>query len=150
MLTHILITTYLLAVVWLFAIELPQALAASGGYRPVPPGWHAPRWWLPQAMCLHDGYRGARYDRLGNRVAGTGRRVGPGEGAWNAATGNGYEGGLQFLRSTWERAGGRTVGGRWASVATPREQLYRAFVIWKSHGGSWSEWGAMRVACGLS
>lgn len=74
-----------------------------------------------------------------------------GEGAWNAATNNGYEGGLQFTSETWTRAGGSIDSlGHWASVATPREQLYRAWVIWQSHHGSWSEWGVMRPACGLT
>jgi hypothetical protein len=134
-------------VLTLTLIVLTFALAAASeslaGYRPVPAGWHAPRPWLYQAWCLHDGMLRTSSGRILYRV-------GSGEGAWNAATGNGYEGGLQFLRSTWERAGGRTSSsGHWASVATPREQLYRAYVIWLSHGGSWSEWGSMRVACGL-
>lgn len=109
----------------------------------VPASWRAPRPWLYQAWCLHDGL----LRDIRGRVL---YRVGPGEGAWDAATGNGYEGGLQFLRSTWERAGGSAdAHGHWASVATPREQLYRAWIIWRSHGGSWSEWGDMRPACRL-
>lgn len=95
----------------------------------MPGDWHASPTWLSQAMCIHSR-----------------------EGAWNAATGNGYEGGMQFLRSTWERAGGVTVWvgktPHWASVASPREQLYRAWIIWGSHGGSWSEWGT-KGKCGL-
>ena len=86
---------------------------------PVPEGWHPTRPWLKQAMCLHAH-----------------------EGAWDAATGNGYEGGLQFLRSTWTSVGGPVKGdGSWASTATPREQLYRAWLVWVRDGESWHEWG---------
>lgn len=70
------------------------------------------------------------------------------EGAFNAATGNGYEGGFQFLRSTWLSVGGPTFGWHWASMASPKEQLYRAWLVWRRDGGSWSEWGTAR-ACGL-
>lgn len=139
---HTLILIYLAAAVWALVVAFAPAAAHAGGYRPVPPAWRAPRPWLYEAWCLHDG---VRRDAHGRELY----SVGPGEGAWNAATGNGYEGGLQFLLSTWLRAGGSSSSGHWASIASPREQLYRAFVIWRSHGGSWSEWGAMRVACGL-
>lgn len=92
----------------------------------MPRHWHAPSWWLREAVCIH------------------GR-----EGAWNDATGNGYEGGMQFLRLTWERVGGLSDRhGHWASVASPREQLYRAWLIYRQDGGSWREWGTAS-ACGL-
>lgn len=127
-----------LAVLFTLLACAPAALGA-----PVPKHWHAPRPWLYQAWCLHDGLLRTSTGRILYRV-------GSGEGSWTAATGNGYEGGLQFLLSTWKRAGGSVDRfGHWASVATPREQLYRAWIIWKSHGGSWSEWGVMRPACGL-
>ncbi len=80
------------------------------------------------------------------------------EGALNAATGNGYEGGWQFLKSTWTSVGGHVnpKTGHWASEASPREQLYRAYLVWdrdagKPHDGrgSWREWGTAR-ACGLT
>lgn len=99
-------------------------LARSGtSYTRVPTHWSArhstPAGWYDAALCIHSR-----------------------EGAWNAATGNGYEGGMQFLASTWLSAGGRLDGhGHWASVAAPREQLYRAFVVWRRDGGSWREWG---------
>lgn len=87
----------------------------------VPSSWHAPKWWLPQALCIH------RH-----------------EGAFNATTGNGYEGGFQFLPSTW-----RSVGGRGhAYAASPREQLYRAWLVYQRDGGSWREWGTARL-CNL-
>lgn len=92
----------------------------------MPHNWHAPTWWLPQAVCIHEH-----------------------EGAWPDATGNGYEGGMQFLRSTWQSAGGTVDrNGHWASTASIREQLYRAWIVYTRDGNSWREWGTHR-ACGL-
>jgi hypothetical protein len=91
-----------------------------------PGDWHPSAGWLDQALCLH--YH---------------------EGNWDAATGNGFEGGMQFLRSTWVSVGGPVDGnGRWASVVPVREQLYRAWLVWKRDGHSWREWGTAQ-ACGL-
>jgi len=87
----------------------------------VPHHWHAPRRWLPQALCIH------RH-----------------EGAWNANTGNGYYGGMQFLLGTWRSVGGVLRPDR----ATPREQLYRAWLVYRRDGGSWREWGTSG-ACNL-
>lgn len=61
-----------------------------------------------------------------------------------------YSGGMQFLRSTWERAGGTGHAYQWA----PREQLYRAWRIYRLYrtswrAGSWREWGTAGK-CGLS
>lgn len=104
-------------------------MARSGTYGPMPKHWSArlstPHGWYSQALCIHSR-----------------------EGAWNAATGNGYEGGMQFLRSTWLSVGGPTYGWHWASQATPKEQLYRSFLVWRRDGGSWSEWGT-RGLCGV-
>src|SRR5438093_1389539 len=91
------------------------------GSSPVPRRWHAPRVWLAQALCIH------HY-----------------EGAWNANTGNGYYGGMQFLFSTWASVGGRIRPDR----ASPREQLYRAYLVYRRDGGSWREWGTAG-RCGL-
>lgn len=91
----------------------------------MPRHWHArnhPRWFR-EALCIH------------------GR-----EGAWNANTGNGYYGGMQFLASTYRRVGGRRDGR--ADLDTPREQLYRAWLIYLQDGLSWREWGTAG-ACGL-
>jgi hypothetical protein len=66
------------------------------------------------------------------------------EGAWNANTGNGYYGGMQFLLSTWRSVGGRSR----PDLVSPAEQLYRAFLVWRRDGGSWREWGTARL-CGL-
>lgn len=97
----------------------------------MPSDWHAPRAWLVDAVCIHSH-----------------------EGAWNSigyvhgrAT---YGGGMQFLLSTYTRKG---VEGMASSLwdiahASPREQLYRAWLVWKQDGGSWHEWGTAG-ACGL-
>lgn len=90
-------------------------------FSPAPRHWHAPTWWLPQALCIHAH-----------------------EGAWNADTGNGYYGGMQFLLSTWQSVHG---SGR-PDLATPREQLYRAWLVYLRDGRSWREWGTAG-ACGL-
>lgn len=55
-----------------------------------------------------------------------------------------YSGGLQFTLSTWRRAGGTGHAFEWR----PREQVYRAYVIWRRNGGSWREWGTAG-RCGL-
>lgn len=98
--------------------------------RRVPDRWHAPAWWLQEAMCIHSH-----------------------EGAWPDATDNGYEGGLQFLASTYASVGGRVIyhgqaPWHWASLDPPREQLYRAWLVWSRDHGSWREWGTAG-ACGL-
>jgi hypothetical protein len=84
----------------------------------MPPHWSArlstPRGWFQQAVCIHEH-----------------------EGAWNDNTGNGYFGGMQFLLGTWKSVGGRGL----PSTASPREQLYRAYLVWRRDGGSWREWG---------
>ena len=105
------------------------AVTASAATRswPMPKTWRAKNYprWFSQAMCIH------RY-----------------EGSWPANTGNGYFGGMQFLESTWKRAGGyhhpafdHPGDWRYPFSVQPREQLYRARVIWRSNGGSWREWG---------
>jgi hypothetical protein len=99
----------------------------------MPHHWHAPSWWLRQAVCIHQH-----------------------EGAWNDNTGNSYFGGLQFLPSTWYRAGGAHSSAfdhpgeqtRYPFTTSPREQLYRAWIIWRRDGGSWREWGTAGK-CGL-
>lgn len=103
-------------------LVLPPLAGAS-----VPARWHAPAWWLRDALCVHQH-----------------------EAAWNndGVTWDGhpspYHGGLQFLLSTWSSVGG--VGD--PAFASPREQLYRAWLVWKRDGGSWREWGTAGD-CGL-
>lgn len=118
-----------------------------------------PTLFVEQALCIHSGWHYTARRRHGAPEyvlwhhgywrtwdVPNSERGGVGEGSWTASTGNGYFGGLQFLWSTWTRAGG--TGD--PSKASPAEQIYRAFVIWRSHGGSWSEWGDTRTACGLA
>ena len=108
-----------------YAIVIALIFCSSG--EAAPADWQPPAFWLQQAACVH-GH----------------------EGSWRAATGNGYEGGLQFLRSTWVSVGGSVASnGRWASVVSSREQLYRAWLVWRRDGGSWREWGTAG-ACGLT
>lgn len=128
------VIVFLAVVGWAVDTARAEATAArspvSSAAR-MPKRWHAPRWWLRQAVCIHSK-----------------------EGAWNAATGNGYEGGMQFLASTYQRVGGRVRYDRyghpwhWASLDSPREQLYRAWLVYRQDGSSWREWGTAR-ACGL-
>ena len=118
--------------------SVPQSSArVEHGYPswPMPAKWKSPVWWLKQALCIHrhesvDWYR-AGTDWRGNRSP--------------------YYGGMQFLIDTWRRSGGTGL----PSDASPREQLFRAYVIWDRHvgrmgdgRGNWSEWGTAR-ACGL-
>ncbi|HWT46091.1 MAG TPA: transglycosylase family protein [Vicinamibacterales bacterium] len=86
------------------------------------PRYSVPAWFVGAATCLHSH-----------------------EGAWNSNTGNGYYGGLQFLLSTWASVGGVTR----PDVASPQEQIYRAFLVWERDGGSFREWGTAGM-CGLA
>jgi len=81
-----------------------------------------PGWWLEQAACIRSH-----------------------EGAWTSATGNGYYGAYQFLLSTWQRVGGQG----YPHQASPAEQTYRAWLVWRQDGGSWREWGTAGM-CGLA
>ena len=105
----------------------PPAVAS-----PMPRHWHAPPWWLHQAVCIHQR-----------------------EGAWNDNTGNSYFGGMQFLQSTWRSVGGpyeeafnHPGDRRYPFAASPREQLYRAWLVYRRDGNSWREWGTA-PACGV-
>jgi len=77
--------------------------------------------WFRAAMCVHEH-----------------------EGAWNANTGNGYFGGMQFTLYTWRSVGGPSM----PHLVSPREQLYRAWLVWRRDGRSWHEWGTAGM-CGL-
>ena len=129
MTTTLVLLTLFLATTVAAATSYPTSRAALR--------WRAPAWWLAQAACIHRhesaglGWHLAYRDYLGRPSK--------------------YSGGLQFLRSTWERAGGTGHAYEWS----PREQRYRAFVIWdKQDGvlgnlrGDWSEWGTAGK-CGL-
>lgn len=110
----------MLAIIPAFLILLILALPARAQKAPWPP------WWAHEAACIrsHEGWP-------------------------TAATGNGYEGSYQFLRSTWQSVGGHVdAHGHWASVVPLPEQTYRAWLVWKRDGGSWFEWGTAGL-CGL-
>lgn len=114
-------------------------LAPTARSGTMPRHWHAPPWWLSQAVCIHSR-----------------------EGAWPDNTGNTYFGGLQFLESTWVAAGGSRYAAfdhpgdrRYPFTAPIREQLYRAWITWDRDAGrvgdgrgSWREWGTA-PACHL-
>ena len=76
------------------------------------------------------------------------------EGPWTANTGNGYFGGFQFSAQTWRRVGGAADGAfahpgdsAYPFAATAKEQLHRAWLLWRRDGGSWRSWGAVGAAC---
>lgn len=85
-----------------------------------PPQARPPAWWTRDALCIHSH-----------------------EAAWNANTGNGFYGGMQFLLSTWAAVGGRIR----PDLATPNEQLYRAWLLWRLEG--WHPWPNTARRCGL-
>ncbi len=119
-----------MALVTGLSFALTPAIAASGYPEHVPASWRAldrPAWFR-EALCIH------------------GR-----EGAWNDpdSGGGGNYGGLQIQRRTWASVGG--VGS--PDKATPREQLYRAWLITRRdrHDGlawSWREWPNTARVCG--
>jgi hypothetical protein len=90
--------------------------------------WKPDRDWLRGAFCVH------RHESVDWHRAYV---------DWRGSS-SPYSGGMQFLHSTWLRAGGTGHPHQWS----PREQLYRAFVIWKANGGSFREWGTA-ARCGL-
>ena len=117
-----------LAFVLIFLITIAAAGAESWPTSPAARAWHPLGWWLRQAFCIHN-HESTDWHRRWIDWAG---RPSP------------YAGGMQFLESTWRNAGGAGEPWQWS----PREQLYRAFVVWSRDGGSWSEWGTAG-ACGL-
>jgi hypothetical protein len=106
------------------AVELARA---GSGYGPMPKHWSArrstPVGWYAGALCIHAHESGNWH--IYNRP---------------------YANGFQFMLGTWISAGGRP--STWVS-ASPKEQLYRAFVVWKRDGASWREWPNTSRACGL-
>lgn len=82
-----------------------------------------PSWWVRAALCVHEH-----------------------EGSWYANTGNGFEGGMQFMNSTWRANGGLRYAAH-AHQATPHEQLHVAYVLWRRAG--WSPWPNTSRMCGL-
>jgi hypothetical protein len=68
------------------------------------------------------------------------------EGAWNADTGNGYYGGLQFDLGTWISNGGGRYAPR-ADLASPHNQLVVGYQTWQRRG--WHPWPNTAAMCGL-
>lgn len=91
--------------------------------RPATP-W--PAWWLPQAMCIH------RHEAID----------------WHEKSNVADRGGMQIAWGTWRAFGG--VGD--PADASPYEQLYRAWLIYR-HNGRWGTsagWPLTSIACGLT
>lgn len=100
-----------------------MVLLLAGSAWAVPRWWHAPAWWLPGALCVHSHESGNWH-------------------IYNPPYANGF----QFTLYTWQSVGGSA--SNWVS-ASPREQLYRAWLVWKRDGGSWREWPNTSRMCGL-
>jgi hypothetical protein len=119
-------------------IFLCLALPAAAGRWPTSPAalrWRPPAGWIGHAWCLH------RHESTDWHRAWVDWRGAPSR----------YAGGMQFLQSTWQRAGGRGEPWQWS----PREQLYRVYRIWDmadgvrgNRRGGFGEWGTAK-ACGL-
>ena len=109
------------------AVVAALALATSAGAQ----AWQPSASWLAQAQCVHVH-----------------------EGPWNANTGNGYFGGMQFAAQTWTRVHGSAQAAflhpgdpAFPFTASPREQLHRAWIVWLQDGRSWRSWGAAGAVC---
>ncbi len=130
-----------------------------------------PAWFYPQALCVHSGWhwrpaRTAREARLAGYVFGRAAFVrsrdvpdsipgGSGEAAWHTV--NAYGGGMQMTLGTYNRAAALSHGrlpvarGNADIAALPAAaQIYAAYLIVESDGGSWSEWPLTGRACGLA
>jgi hypothetical protein len=133
--------------------------------RPPSRRWLVPARFYPQALCVHSGWHYRRaWSRRDKRRAGY--RFGPfwfirtwdvpdsitggsGEGGWDAVSST-YGGGMQFMLSTWHRAGGRGYSAAAIAAASPAEQIYRSYrIVHGQDGGSWGEWPNTSRACGL-
>jgi hypothetical protein len=108
-----------------FVVSVATATAAL-----TPPS-QPPTGWLAQAMCVHHH-----------------------EGPWTANTGNGYFGGMQFRAATWLAVNGPKQAAfahpgdsTYPFVASPKQQLRVAWLVWSRDGGSWRSWGAVGAAC---
>jgi len=112
----------LLAFVLGWAGDRCAAVAGSAAAYPVYPAS-----WLRQARCIH------HFEVYGHE----GRAD-----EWTVVGGG--SGGFQFTQRTWESVGGRGS----PSGASPAEQTYRAYLVWKRDGGSWREWRT-HALCGV-
>jgi resuscitation-promoting factor RpfA len=67
-------------------------------------------------------------------------------GNWNANTGNGYYGGLQFSNTTWHSYGGGAYAGT-ANHATRSQQIAIAEKVLRAQG--WKAWPACSRRAGV-
>lgn len=82
-----------------------------------------PHWWYLQAVCIH------RKEAIN----------------WHEKRNPLSRGGMQIVWGTW-----RSVGGHGDPAdATPNEQYWRAWLIWRRDGGHWYEWTTAPL-CGLA
>jgi hypothetical protein len=86
-----------------------------------------PHWWYRQAVCIHR-----------HEASWTNHGV-----TWDGKP-SPYFGGFQFLLGTWHHAGGRGFPDK----ASPNEQYFRAWIVWRQSRHSWSQWGTAGM-CGL-
>lgn len=104
---------------------------ATGDYIPAGPGGGGPG-------AAPSGFGGAPGG--GGHLADWDKIMGPeagGSGGWQANTGNGYYGGLQFDQPTWERHGGTQFAPR-ADLASPEQQKTIADRTLQAQGpGAW-------------
>jgi hypothetical protein len=121
--------TTLVLLITLLACSTVEAKASDGPVSREAKRWKPDREWLRGAFCIHR-HESVSWTRAGVDWLG---RPSP------------YFGGFQFLDSTWRAAGGSGHASDWA----PREQFFRAWIVWKRDGGSWGQWGS-RKACGLA
>ena len=106
---------------WLYGVAHDRLVASQRPSEPVSSG-SAGSWLVSAFLCIHSH-----------------------EGAWNANTGNGYYGGLQFGWSEWQ-----TYGGRYASradLASPGQQIAAAISYY--HDAGFAPWPNTARMCGL-
>jgi hypothetical protein len=65
---------------------------------------------------------------------------------WDISTGNGYYGGLQFAKTSWDGADGQQFT-EWPHEATPVQQMMTAEVLLDMQG--WGAWPACSKRLGL-
>lgn len=82
----------------------------------------SPNWLVNAFMCIHSH-----------------------EGAWNANTGNGYYGGVQFGWNEWQQYGGQYASR--ADLASPAQQIAAAIAYYNVSG--FSPWPNTARMCGL-
>jgi hypothetical protein len=95
--------------------------------------WAVPAFFYSQAMCVHRG-----------------------EGGWNANTGNGFGGGLQFMVGTWNHAASLSHGllrhvkyTSQIAAMPPMAQIYAAYLIVVVERSGWGQWPNTARRCGL-